>query len=259
MDFFDSESEGLVNAKDLVRALTSHLGVRENDLLLPATAIVTFGPRVLTAMVSRAGGEKLVSWRGRTRWLYLADMSQRSVLIARSPYGAPGAVIFLEELFAFGVQKALFVGYCGAIQDDIGVGEIVLPTRAVREEGTSYHYLPPGEECEPEKTLVHQLDRWLRQRGISVRAGTIWTTDALYRETRQKIQKYRRQGVLGVDMETSALFAVGKARKGDVVALLLVSDRWSDDRWAPGFNDPFLLDREGLLVESILKWVEEEA
>jgi uridine phosphorylase len=258
MDFFDSESESLVTARDMVRILTSPLGVTENDLSLPPVAVVSFSPRVLTMLVSRAGGRRHTSWRGRTRWLYTADIGGRPLLLARSPYGAPPAVIFLEELLAFGVRQALFVGYCGSIQAHIGIGEILLPIRAVREEGTSYHYLPPDDDCQPDDRLVHRLDRWFVQEGIPVHKGTIWTTDALYRETPKKIGKYRDQGVLGVDMEVSAVFAVGKARMGEVVALLLVSDWLSGDLWTPGFSDPRLRERERFVVESILKWVEEE-
>ena len=259
MDFFDSESESLVNARDMVRILTGPLGVTESDLSLPPMAVISFSPRVLTTLISRAGGRRLAPWRGRTRWLYTADIGGRPLLLARSPYGAPSAVIFLEELFAFGVRQALFVGYCGSLQGDIDLGEIVLPTRAVREEGTSYHYLPPGDDCQPDEMLVHRLDRWFVREGIPARKGTIWTTDALYRETRKKIEKYRDQGVLGVDMEVSAVFAVGKVRMGKVVALLLVSDRLCGDMWTPGFSDPRLLERERFIVESILKWIEEEA
>jgi uridine phosphorylase len=259
MDFFDSESESMVNPREMVRLFTSAHGVTEEDLSLPPVAIVSFSPRVLRTLVQRAGGKRLMPWHGRSRWLYAADTHDRPVLLAQSPCGAPGAVILLEELFAFGVRRAVFVGYCGSIQEDVGIGEIVLPTRAIREEGTSYHYLPPADACGPDDVLSRRLDRWLQRHGVVARKGPVWTTDALYRETKRKIAKYREDGVLAVDMEMAAVFAVGKVRMREVVAVLLVSDRLSSGVWAPDFFDARLREREKFIVESILKWIEEEA
>ena len=150
------------------------------------------------------------------------------------------------------------MGYCGSIQDDVGIGEIVLPTRAVREEGTSYHYLPPTDACVPDEVLFRRLDRWLEEHGVVARKGPVWTTDALYRETKTKVTRYRADGVFAVDMETAAVFAVGKVRMRSVVAVLLVSDRLSSGVWAPDFFDARLRERERLIVESILKWIEQE-
>jgi len=258
MDFLDLESESLVNPREMVRLFTSAHGVTEKDLSLPPVAVISFSPRVLKTLVQRAGGKRMMPWHGRHRRLYVADTPNGSVLLAQSPYGASGAVILLEELFAFGVRRTVFVGYCGSIQDDIGIGEIVLPTRAVREEGTSYHYLPPTDACGPDEVLFRRLDRWLEEHGVVARKGPVWTTDALYRETKTKVTKYRADGVFAVDMETAAVFAVGKVRMRSVVAVLLVSDRLSSGVWAPDFFDARLRARERFIVESILKWIEQE-
>jgi len=259
MDFFDSESESVVKPREMVRLFTRTHGVNERDLCLPPVAIVSFSPRVLRRLVQTAGGRKLSPWHGRNHSLYVAETHDRPFLLAQSPYGAPGSVILLEEVFAFGVRRVVFVGYCGSIRKDIDIGEIVLPTRAIREEGTSYHYLPPADVCGPDDALAHRLDRWLQRHGVAARKGCVWTTDALYRETKRKIAKYRGDGVLAVDMEMAAVFAVGKVRMREVVAILLVSDRLSSGMWRPDFFDSRLRARERFIVESILKWVEEEA
>lgn len=257
MDFFDPETEGMVKAREMVKFFTLSRGVRERDLSLPPVAIVTFSRRMLDGLVRVARAKRSESWRGRNPSLFLAMVGNGPVVVTKSPYGAPSAAILLEELAAFGVKRAVFMGYCGSIQDEVGLGEIVLPTRAVREDGTSYHYLPRGAECRPDRKLLHGLHRWLEQRGVAAAAGLIWTTDALYRETEKKIERYRAEGVLAVDMEMSALFAVGAARKVGVVALLLVSDHFSPNAWTPGFSHPLLLERERVINGIILEWMEE--
>ena len=258
MDFFDSEGESLVKPREMVRLFTRAHGVNERDLSLPPLAIVSFSPRVLRTLVQTAGGRKLNPWHGRNHSLYVADTHDRPLLLAQSPYGAPGSAILLEEVFAFGVRRVVFVGYCGSIQEDIGIGEIVLPTRAIREEGTSYHYLPPADVCGPDDVLASRLDQWLQGHGVVGRKGSVWTTDALYRETKTKVTKYRADGVFAVDMETAAMLAVGKVRMRSVVGVLLVSDRLSSGVWAPDFFDARLRERERFIAESILKWIEQE-
>ncbi len=258
MDFFDSEKESRVKAREMVKLFTISHGVSEQDLSLPPLAIVTFGRRMLNGLVHMARGSRIEAWHGRNPSLFLAKVGKRRVVLTRSPYGAPGAVILLEELIAFGVRQIVFVGYCGSIRDEVGLGEIVLPTAAVREEGTSYHYLPMGEACRPDMTLLDSLHQWLQQRGMRVRAGPVWTTDALYRETDRKIERYRGQGVLAVDMEISALFAVGVVRKVGVVAMLLVSDHFSRSHWTPGFFDPLVLEKERVINGVVLDWTADQ-
>jgi uridine phosphorylase len=165
--------------------------------------------------------------------------------------------MLLEELVAYGVKRAVFLGYCGAIQDHLSFGDIVLPTRAVREDGTSYHYLPQGTDCRPDRMLLDELHLWLERRDMAPKTGAIWTTDALYRETDRKIERYRGQGVLAVDMEMSALFAVGAVRGVGVLGLLLVSDQFCRSAWRPGFLHPVLMERENVVTGILVEWLKQ--
>jgi purine-nucleoside phosphorylase len=255
MEFFDPETEGMVNAREMVKLFTESRGVREEDLSLPSRAIITFSRRMFNGLVQLTGANRFGPWRGRNPSLFLTSATQHPLALTMSPYGAPGAVMLLEELIAFGVDRVAFTGYCGSIQDGVELGGVVLPTRAVREEGTSYHYLPRGAASRPDRMLLHSLHQWLQRRGLPARRGAIWTTDALYRETRKKIERYRTEGVLAVDMETAALFAVGAVRRVSVVGLLLVSDQFSQGAWTPGFFHPVLLERERLMNGMLLEWV----
>ncbi|NIQ38059.1 MAG: hypothetical protein GTN81_05670 [Proteobacteria bacterium] len=256
MDFFDPDKDAVVNPREMVRLLTASLGVREEDLSLPSLAVVAFSRRLLDGLVHVTDGMRCEPWHGRNPSLFLATVGNRQVALTKSPYGAPGAVILLEELIAFGVKQTVFLGYCGSIHEKVGIGDIVLPTYAVREDGTSHHYLPQGARCQPDTVLFDRLKEGLRESGVSATAGPVWTTDALYRETDKKVRRYRGQGVLAVDMEISALFAVAEVRRVSVAALLLVSDCFSHKGWTPGFSDPPLREMEGVLTGLMRKWIE---
>jgi len=143
--------------------------------------------------------------------------------------------MLLEELVAFGVRRIVLLGYCGAIQKGVSIGDVILPMEAIREEGTSYHYLPEGEKSSPDPKIQKKLSDWMGRMGLSFHEGAIWTTDAPYRETREKIRRYRTEGVLGVEMEMAAVFAFGRARGVSTGAMLLVSDKVGEEGWDIGF------------------------
>jgi uridine phosphorylase len=97
-------------------------------------------------------------------------------------------------------------------------------TSAIRDEGTSYHYLPPDSEVACKSPVVPFLERELIATGWAVRSGKVWTTDAPYRETKTQLNKWTRQGVLAVEMQTASLFAFGVARQASVASVAMVSN-----------------------------------
>jgi uridine phosphorylase len=148
--------------------------------------------------------------------------------------GAPVAAIILEELVAWGVRRVLSVGTAGALAPGLGIGDVVLCTSAIRDEGTSHHYLPPEHLAEPSPELSARLGVALRARGLQVTEGRSWTTDAPYRETVAEVRRYRDEGVLTVEMEAAALFAVARHRGVEVACALVISDTLSEV-WEPHF------------------------
>lgn len=149
--------------------------------------------------------------------------------------GAPMAVICLEKLIALGARRIILCGWCGSLQQDLGVGDLVLPTAAVSEEGTSRHY-PVSGVIESSFRLRHALKDFFSGIGKELREGMVWTTDAPYRETREKVVRYGREGILGVDMEYSALLQVAAFRQVELAAVMMVSDLLWRDPWQPGFQ-----------------------
>jgi uridine phosphorylase len=165
-----------------------------------------------------------------------AGTAEKEFSVAGPMIGAPYAVMILETLIAWGARKFLFFGWCGAISGNVNIGDIIIPTASIIDEGTSKHY-SQTEIGYPVVNIQNQTKRVLKNCGIEFIEGTIWTTDGIYRETREKVDFYQSQGALAVEMETSALFSAGKFRDVAIGAILVVSDELSSDTWRPGFKD----------------------
>ena len=151
--------------------------------------------------------------------------------------GAPFASIVVEELAALGVKRFVIVGLAGSLQPRLAPGSLVLCTKAIRDEGTSQHYHRPALFARPDRDLTELLQDDLQRSGTSCVRGPSWTTDAIYRETRQEIRRYRRAGVLTVEMEAAAVFAVARRLRVKAAALFVVSDLLVETGWEPRFHD----------------------
>lgn len=145
------------------------------------------------------------------------------------PIGAPGTVSTLEAALALGARQIFFFGVCGSLHPDLRIGDLVLVERAIREEGTSYHYLPADAPAVPSPRLLALACEVLAEEPH--RVGTIWTTDAPYRETRTKVARLAAEGVLGVEMETSAVYAMAQFRGVEALSVQIVSDQLVGERW----------------------------
>lgn len=161
-------------------------------------------------------------------------------IAAAGPFiGAPYGVMLLESLKAKGAEQVIVLGWCGALTGDLDTGDLIVPDRAFVDEGTSRHYAKLDAdmpETSPDPALSRQLAEFLDQRGIDAHRRTIWTTDAIYRETEDKVNWYRERGAAAVEMECSALFAAAVFRNIPVAALLVVSDSVASRDWDPGFR-----------------------
>ena len=151
--------------------------------------------------------------------------------------GAPCSAIVVEELIALGVRNFVIVGLAGSLNPRLQAGSVVLCTKALRDEGTSYHYLRPGKFVAPDRGLTRRLRAALARVGDPYRAGPTWTIDAPYRETVGEVRRYRKLGILTVEMEASAVFAVTRCRRAAAAALFVISDVLDESGWEPRFRD----------------------
>jgi len=239
MDFFDPDAESLVTPSELVKNLTRPW-INAKALQVEASVLICVTPHDLRAFAKMLQGEPVKAWKG-FREVYRGSAGAGRVTIARTPFGAPGCVALAEELAAFGTKRIIFMGYCGSLQPSVRAGDIIVPSEAIREEGTSYHYLPPDVAVQPHQEILGVIRDCLERKKIPYHQGKIWTIDAIYRETKGKVKQYQAEGVLGVEMELAALFAFGMARQVAVGGLLVVADELSAESWLPRFFAPRLI------------------
>jgi uridine phosphorylase len=172
-----------------------------------------------------------------TSRLYFSSRSASGISLTGPLVGAPYAVMVLENLIAWGAEKIIFLGWCGSISRRVNIGDIVVATSAIIDEGTSGHYQPDEKgRSYPSEWLTAQLSAEVSQTQTQHHSGAIWTTDAIYRETRSKVETYQRCNALAVEMEISALFTVANYRGVDLGALTVVSDELASFKWRPGFK-----------------------
>jgi uridine phosphorylase len=168
--------------------------------------------------------------------LYEVEYEGQRLAFFHPGIGAPLAVGLLEEMIARGCRKFIACGGCGVLDQDIAVGHLLLPVAAIRDEGTSYHYLPPSREVEADLYAVDVLENVLRRHGLDYLRTKTWTTDAIYRETHAKAAAYRAEGCLAVEMEAAAFFAVAKFRGVSFGQLLyggdaVIAEGWDGRAW----------------------------
>lgn len=162
--------------------------------------------------------------RGRTFDTYrVIKKNNESVLLVYPNAGGSASAIDMELLIASGVKKIVAFGTCGAMDKKIAKNTIILPTAAFREEGVSYHYLPPGDEVAQSKKSQKNIVDVLVNNKIDFVKGKVWTTDAVYRETPSKLAYFQARGCVAVDMELASLLAVSEFR-GIQFAQFLIAD-----------------------------------
>jgi len=219
------------------------------------------GPDALMVMVSsemeslvELTGAREVSVNGMPlSRLYRTRGGKHPSLAISGPFlGAPHAVMGMEKLIALGAERIWVLGWCGSLQPGLEIGQIVIPLNAISEEGTSRHYPLDRGDFFSDRTLDQLMEDALTKAGLPFSKGRVWSTDAIYRETLDKVRRYQRLGILAVEMEISALMAVALYRSVAMGGLLVVSDELFDLRWRPGFRNPLLKERTHAAAKILL-------
>ncbi len=201
-------------------------------------------------------GPGYVEGDGWLKGAYLVPYKNSRILVMKVPgFGAPTAVMTFEELAAFGIKTFVNLGAAGGLQQNMNIGDIVICDRAIRDEGTSHHYLPVEKYAFSCPELTENLCTAFERKGIPNRKGTTWTTDAPYRETIEELRQYRSDGVATVEMEASALFAVGTYRGVSVSAIFTISDLLSEEDWDQGYHSEEKLEGLKKIFEVALEMI----
>ena len=205
--------------------------IRPRDV--PEHCVLCFFREVIEKVVTEQHARVLLPnpWEDGPHPLYEMDYQGRRVAFFHPGIGSAHAAGLLEENIAYGCRKFIVCGGCGVLEKDIAVGHLVVVSGAVRDEGTSYHYLPPGREVNAHPAGIAALQGVLARRELPYLTGKTWTTDAPYRETPAKIAARRQEGCVVVEMEAAGLMAVAQYRGVILGQVLYGGDDLSGESW----------------------------
>jgi uridine phosphorylase len=205
--------------------------IRPRDV--PEHCVVTFFGEVIEKVVSEKQAKVVVAdrWEDGPHPLYEFEYKGRRLAFFHPGVGGALSAALLEEVIAFGCRKFMVCGGCGVLQQGLAVGKLIVVTAALRDEGSSYHYLPPAREVTANAAAVQALQSVLDENKLPYLAGKTWTTDAPYRETQATIDARRAEGALVVEMEAASLMAVAQFRGVPLGQVLYAGDDLSGDVW----------------------------
>jgi uridine phosphorylase len=170
-------------------------------------------------------------WEDGPHPLYEIEYSGKRLAFFHPGVGAPIACGIFEEVIARGCRKFITVGGCGVLDKELQVGKLILVESALRDEGVSYHYLPPAREIKAQAGVISKIEGVLNEKQIPYMTGKTWTIDAPYRETRSKIKARREEECIAVEMEAAGLMAVAQFRNVAFGQIIYAGDDLSGEKW----------------------------
>jgi|SRR5579885_2635111 len=198
--------------------------------------VMCFFQEVIRELVSEGASTRLIH-TGRSEAgdypVYEMDYGGRRLAVVSPGVGGPAAAARMELMIALGCRKFIACGGAGTLDGAIAAGHIVVPDSAVRDEGASFHYLKPSREVAPTPRALAAIEAVLRENHHEYLRGKTWTTDAVYRETRARMNRRRREGCVVVEMEAAAFFAVARFRRVQCAQILYGGDSLAGRRWDP--------------------------
>jgi uridine phosphorylase len=191
---------------------------------VPAVCILDPDGDIVRYLKATGKAHPFPSWPCYHTELHTFQLAEETVGIIGYAVGAPFAVLVAEELFACGCRFLLSLTSAGQIAEVAPPPYFVVIERALRDEGTSYHYAAASKFADADPRLVTIAMDALEREGLRVFAGVSWTTDAPFRETAEAVENARTAGALAVEMEAAALYAFARARGASVLCLAHVTN-----------------------------------
>jgi uridine phosphorylase len=218
----------LLSAESMIEFRRRHGGL--GDLPAPRSAVLCLYKGAMNRFAWKHPSRRVKGFLGD---VFLPRRTGGKVaVLGNFGIGAPAITGIADELMAWGTRHLVVLSLAGGLQTDLAPGSIVIADRAIRDEGTSYHYLPPSKDVQGSSQLVSALAGALAQRGLSSRAGAVWSTDAPYRETREEAEFFQKEGVQAVDMESAGLFAAAQVRGCEAASVFVIGDSLAGPRWS---------------------------
>ena len=223
LEEFDNDRRAIINPEDLIETLPDF-----PELVVSCFARATFERMLMSFRHEQVATTSMANIEIP---IYRIIVKGTPIALFNAPVGASACVAILEDLIAFGMKKLVLFGTCGVLDEAIKETSIIVPQMAIRDEGTSYHYLPASDEIEVNVGLQDFLISFLDENGISHSVGKVWTTDGIYRETAEKLYKRKEAGAICVDMECAAVAALAAVRNIPICHFFYAADHLSEENW----------------------------
>jgi len=220
IDTFDDKSEAIISPQQMVKKVKG----------FPKVAVVAFGEKFITALCENYEAKRYDFLEACiTIPIYKVNYKGKDIAVYCSTLGGPAAGGLLEEMIAKGCEKFVFFGSCGVLAHNIAANALIVPTAAYRDEGTSYHYVAPNDYIGI--PTADKLAAIFEEHNIPYAKGKTWTTDALYRETVNNMEKRKQEGCIAVEMECASIMAVAQLRNVSVYQFLFAADSLAETVW----------------------------
>lgn len=220
IDSFDNKTEEILKPSKVIERI-------EN---FPEIVVVTFKDKILNLVRYAEDSVQISELNvGYTIPIYKINYKGKNIAVYHTLLGGAGSAICLEEAIAKGGKKFIFFGSCGTLDKNVAAGHFIIPVEAYRDEGTSYHYAPVGDYIKI-KTAKKLADIFNKFDLPYIKTKT-WTTDAIYRETKNNMNKRKLDGCLAVDMECASIMSVGQYRNVEVYQFLYAEDTLDGIEW----------------------------
>ena len=225
LDEFDRETNAIINPEMCVERIED----------FPEVTISCFSWRLFDSVLATFDAHKIADIHSATGLnpVYVVEYKGRQFALFHSLVGEPICVAQYEELMAMGSKCLILLGNCGVLDKAIEDCGIIIPTAALRDEGTSYHYAMPGDKIEVNKKYRDTFKTVLKECGYPYVEGITWTTDACYRETKEKVNRRKEQGAICVEMECAGMQAVCDFRGTEFFQFFYAGDNLDHSTWDP--------------------------
>lgn len=220
---FDPNKIAVINPHDLLSTVEG----------MPKVAVTCYAKETFERMLAGFEAEQIASTSTANGIVSIYKVTYKGVEIAlfMMDVGAPASAAMMEDVYMLGVEKIIIFGTCGVLEKSIDDCAIIIPNSAMRDEGTSYHYAPASDEIPVNEKYMDVFTGMLDELQVKYTVGKTWTTDAIYRETADKIKRRKEQGCICVDMECSADAAVAQFRGKDLVQFFYAADNLDAEEW----------------------------
>jgi len=220
---FDNNKNAVINPCDFIKKINN----------MPEVAIACFSSVLFEKIINGSKCIEIGKLHNTNGYksIYEIEYKGKRLAIFMMAVGAPAAVADIEDIHEMGSKKIIVFGNCGVLDNEIDDCSIIIPNRALRDEGTSFHYMSPSKDILVNKKYISEFEQIINDFGYKYTKGTTWTTDAFYRETRDIINNRRMEGAKVVEMEASALQAVADFRGFDLFIFFYAGDNLAGDNW----------------------------